>query len=91
MFVPPPPVSSTCQAELTRWAGPAAASQASTRSRRAIPSVRSSPSTSASAMPSRSSLMLPEVSQTTASSGTGLRSAGSTTPGTAPARLDGRR
>ena len=35
--------------------------------------------------------MLPEVSQTTATSGTGRRSAGSTTAPAADARRDGRR
>ena len=35
--------------------------------------------------------MLPEVSQTTATSGTGRRSAGSTTGPTAAERRDGRR
>ena len=91
MSVPPPPVSSTCRAEVTRWAGPAAASQARTRSWRITPSERSSPSTSARVMASSSSVMLPEVSQTTATSGTGWRSAGSTTSPTAAARRDGRR
>jgi hypothetical protein len=91
MFVPPPPTSDTCRADVTRCAGPTAVSQASTRSRRDRPSPRSRPSTSARAIPSNSEPIDPDVSHTTAISGTGRRSAGSTTEGTAGARRDGRR
>ena len=91
MSVPPPPISCTWRAELTRCAGATALSQASTRTCRASPSARSRPSTSASTIASRSSVMLPEVSQTTATSGTGRRSAGSTTGPATADRRDGRR
>ena len=91
MSVPPPPVSVTCRAEVTRWACATAVSHASTRSRRARPSPRSSPDTSASTIASRSSVMLPDVSHTTAISGTGRRIAGSTTSPVTADRRDGLR
>jgi hypothetical protein len=91
MSVPPPPTSCTWRAEVTRWAGATAVSQASTRTCRASPRARSRPSTSASAAASRASVMLPEVSHTTATSGTGRRNAGSTTGPDTAERRDGRR
>ena len=76
----------------TFTATPAAASQeiTETRSRRP-PTARAIAATSSSALPSSASLTEPEVSITTHTRGGLRRRLGSTTPGTADQRRDGRR
>jgi hypothetical protein len=78
MSVPPPPTRSICCMVQTLRQVATAASHARTDNP-SLPTARSTPRTSAIARASCSSPIDPEVSTTTATSGVGLRIAGSTT------------